>query len=203
MNNIPEISCIYKIVSPTGKIYIGQTTNANKRYCTYRKKNCKRQLKLYNSIVKYGWESHIFEIIHICPESDLNEMEVFYIKEYNSFNTKHGLNLLSGGNHPKVSNETKEKISKSSKGNTKWLGKRHTEESINKMRISHSGHTTSNETKTKMSLTRKGRIPWNKGIGHSDETKLKMRLSAPKSHSKEHVINQANANMRNRINNTK
>lgn len=193
MNNIPEVICIYKITSPTGKIYIGQTINANKRYCTYRKKNCKNQSKLYNSIIKHGWESHIFEIIHTCTESELNEMEIRYIKEYNSFNTINGLNLKSGGNRQKLSDETRQKISESSKGNTKWLGRKHTKESKLKMSISQSGRTCSDETKLKMSETRKGRPAWNKGVKHTEETKRKMRASSPKTHSKEHIINQANS----------
>jgi hypothetical protein len=148
---------------------------------------------LYNSIIKYGWEKHVFEVIHICTETELNELETFYIKEFNSFNTKNGLNLLSGGKHFKMSDETKRKISESSKGNTKWVGRKHSEESKFKMRLSQSGHTTSEEAKLKMSITRKGRLTWNKGIKHTEETKRKMSLSAPKHHSKEHTINSANA----------
>jgi len=193
MNNIPEVICIYKITSPTNKIYIGQTINAKKRFSAYRKKNCKKQIKLFNSIIKYGWENHLFEIIHECNESVLNELEVYYINKFNSFNTKNGLNLLSGGNHFKASDETKEKMSNASKGNTKWLGKKHTDESKIKMSLSQKGRKTSDEAKEKMSKIRKGRTAWNKGIKHTEETKIKMRISAPKTHSLEHIVNNRNA----------
>ena len=54
---------IYKIINPKGKIYIGQSTNLKKREDSYEKLRCDKQYKLYNSLQKYGWEQHIFEII--------------------------------------------------------------------------------------------------------------------------------------------
>jgi group I intron endonuclease len=92
-----KICGIYKITSPTGKIYIGQSKDINKRIEPYKNARCKNQTKLYNSIIKYGWNSHVLNVIHTCCESKLNELEYYYIKEYDSFNTEHGLNLTSGG----------------------------------------------------------------------------------------------------------
>jgi predicted GIY-YIG superfamily endonuclease len=47
---------IYKLTSPSGKIYIGKTRNFIKR-CDQHKKKSETQCKypLYNSIRKYGW----------------------------------------------------------------------------------------------------------------------------------------------------
>lgn len=51
-------------------------------------------------------------------------------------------------------------------------GKKHSEESIQKMRESHLGHTLSEESKKKLSNSlkgkNKGRAPWNKGITKDD-----------------------------------
>lgn len=59
---------IYKITSPSNKIYIGQTWDWIKRKSVYRRNACKGQIKLYNSLVKYGFINHILEIIHELPE---------------------------------------------------------------------------------------------------------------------------------------
>jgi len=106
---------IYKITSPNNKIYIGQSIDIENRVKkNYSKGLCKNQIFLYNSIKKYGWNNHKFEIVKECMINELNYLEKFYIKFYNSFNTKNGLNLRSGGSSTsKVSEITKEKMSKS------------------------------------------------------------------------------------------
>lgn len=111
-----KICGIYKITSPSGKIYIGQSNNIFRRKWEYASKKCCDQPKLYNSIIKYGWENHNFEIIYECNENELNYYERYYINYYSSFNSKHELNLTEGGDHYKLSKETKQKISKSRKG---------------------------------------------------------------------------------------
>ena len=57
------MTTIYKITNPKGKVYVGQTTNYRKRLNHYRILHCKRQQKLYNSLHKYGFNNHVFEII--------------------------------------------------------------------------------------------------------------------------------------------
>jgi group I intron endonuclease len=73
---------IYKIISPTNKIYIGQSTNIEKRFEGYKKLYCKTQTKLYNSLKKYGWESHKTEILEECTENDLLERETYWKNYY-------------------------------------------------------------------------------------------------------------------------
>lgn len=102
---------IYRVTSPKKYIYVGQSINIKRRKKEYhRLENCKGQLRLYNSLKKYGWKAHKFEIIHLCKESQLNKLEIHYIKFFNSFNTSHGLNLTSGGSQGKRSEETKAKM---------------------------------------------------------------------------------------------
>jgi group I intron endonuclease len=95
-----NISTIYKITNPSGKVYIGQTTNFEKRMSYYRLGRAKRQKKIHNSIQKYGWESHTVEMLYAGPltEEGLNQLEIHYIRIYNSF--KEGLNLTEGGEKP-------------------------------------------------------------------------------------------------------
>jgi group I intron endonuclease len=89
---------IYKITSPSGKIYIGQSVDIDKRWRKYQWKQCRGQIKLYNSFVKYGVENHTFEILEECSIEELNDKEEFYIKHYNCFDSAIALNLKSGGN---------------------------------------------------------------------------------------------------------
>ena len=49
-----RICGIYKITSPSGKIYIGQSKDINLRIIYYKNARCKCQQKLYYSILKYG-----------------------------------------------------------------------------------------------------------------------------------------------------
>lgn len=87
-----KICGIYKITSPKGKIYIGQSKNIKKRWYSYVNLYCKSQPKIYNSLKKYGVSSHKFEVIHICNLNELDELELFYIDFYQSFKNNIGLN---------------------------------------------------------------------------------------------------------------
>lgn len=106
---------IYKITNPVGQSYIGQTINWNRRYYRYSKLLCKRQPKIYNSLKKYEFKNHIFEILmENIPQVFLNDMEIEYIKIYDTF--KNGLNLSEGGginpmNNPESRNKLKRPIS--------------------------------------------------------------------------------------------
>lgn len=154
---------IYKITSPNRRIYIGQSKNINLRTKYYKSNNCKGQIKIYNSIKKYGWEKHKFEIIHQCKEVELNELEKYYIELYQTYNSKHGLNLKEGGDCP-----------------PSWLGKKHSEETRKKMSqwqigkpSKHLGHKHSDLTKIKISKSKIGK----KRKSFSEETKYKMRIA--------------------------
>lgn len=81
---------IYKITSPTGKIYIGQSVDIEARWAAYFKLRAKGQAKLHSSLIKYGPESHQFEILLECEQSCLNEKERFYQEQYDTL--RNGLN---------------------------------------------------------------------------------------------------------------
>jgi group I intron endonuclease len=149
---------IYKITSPTKKIYIGQSINIEKRQSQYRNLNKKGIGNyIYNSLKKYGYENHKFEIIEECSIEQLNEKEIYWINFFDC--VKYGLNLKEGGTKGKhtfktkniirlkatgrkLSNEAKEKISQSKIGNKYSLGKKRTEETKQKMSISYKGEYT-------------------------------------------------------------
>ena len=131
---------IYKIVSPSGKVYIGQSVDIRQRKYQYKsacKYKNKTQLgpKLYNSFIKYGWELHIFEVIEECTIELLKERETFHKQQHiNEFGWKTALfcEIYDLGGGPK-SDAIKIKISNSNKG------KNISEETKNRMRQSHLG----------------------------------------------------------------
>ena len=77
-------SGIYKITNPRGRIYIGQSVHLFKRKKNYiTRKGISEQVKIYNSIKKYGWDNHIWEIIELCCVERLNERERYWQDFYN------------------------------------------------------------------------------------------------------------------------
>ncbi len=115
------ITGIYKITSPSGKIYIGQSINVKKRWDKYRRLDCKVQIKLYRSLLKYGFEQHKFEIIEECSEDQLLERETYW-KQYYKVLEIPSLCCRMDGRGGKLSDETKKNISNALIGKPKPLG---------------------------------------------------------------------------------
>jgi group I intron endonuclease len=156
---------IYKITSPSNKIYIGQSVNIEKRFIGYKRmyvKN-KKQIKLHRSFLKYGVVNHIFEIVQECLEQELNNYERYYQELYNCLNN--GLNCVltkTNDKSGKVSIETLKKMSEASMGNQNWLGKKHTQETKDKISLTKTGIKFTDEINK--SKGRKGRVSNRKGI---------------------------------------
>ena len=147
-----KICGIYKITSPSGRVYIGQSINITERFNNYRKSLPKGQRKLYNSFVKYGFKNHSAEIIEECNLELLNIRERYWQEYYDCL--KKGLNcILTSTDEIKsvVSEETKRRQSQAK------IGSKH-----------------SDETKLKMSSSRSGEKNTNYGKKFSDEHKLKL-----------------------------
>jgi group I intron endonuclease len=76
-----KIIGIYKITSPSGKIYIGQSIDFLGRKQHYKYMNSIGNIIL-NSIKKYGWENHIHDVIEECSIEQLNERETYWKQYY-------------------------------------------------------------------------------------------------------------------------
>jgi len=85
---------IYKITNPKNKVYIGQSIDIDRRWNEYKKLQCSQSKKIFNSLKKYGWENHIFEILEECSIEIINDKEEYYILLYNSH--INGLNIKLG-----------------------------------------------------------------------------------------------------------
>lgn len=169
---------IYKITSPTKKIYIGQSINIERRFETYKKLHCKKQLKLYRSFLKYGTENHTFEIVEECKKEELNSKEQYYQFLFDCIG-KSGLNckITSSKNiSGRLSNETKEKISKTLSGQKRPfmnMEYKKTKEWKEKMSKSMLGKKHSSETKQKMSKSLLGN---KRGLNKKMSEKEKLNL---------------------------
>lgn len=173
-----KICGIYLIKSPSGKVYIGQSVDIKRRFKRYRLFGAKEQPALHRSILKYGFEKHHVSILAECERGELNTMESEFIKKYNSFNSKIGLNLTSGGGQNWViSEETRMKMKLRPR-------KKHSQETKEKMRLSalgknkgkpspRKGVKLSEQTKNKIKANHAHSRPWT-GRKHTDEAKYKM-----------------------------
>jgi group I intron endonuclease len=110
---------IYKITSPKGRVYIGQSIHIERRFNNYKKLcSCKEQPKLYNSLIKYGPHLHIFEITEECDIEKLNERERYW-QDFHNVLSENGLNCRlteTTDKSGKMSEETKMNLSQKHKG---------------------------------------------------------------------------------------
>lgn len=143
---------IYKIISPSGRVYIGQSINIEKRKIDYANLLCKGQRLIYYSLKKYGWEAHKFEVLHELPDdaerSVLNYYEKLYIKQFKDAGTPM-LNIADGGFGGAQPKEIAKRTAEKNKGNVPW----------NKgMKGFRAGRITSDETKKRISEAHKGKV---------------------------------------------
>ena len=138
---------IYNLIFPNGKVYIGQTKQEIQKRWGFQGKGYKNCPKVYNAILKYGWENVKKEILYDkLNHNDANMLEIKLITEvYNSNNNNFGYNIENGGNTIGThSEETKRKIGEGNKGKIVSL------ETREKIRQAKLGKKASNEAKEKL-----------------------------------------------------
>lgn len=125
-----------------GKVYIGQTIQRMKVRLNSHF-NTSRSPMIHNALNKYGRDGFKINILCECSsKEELNKMEKYYIKYYDSTNRSIGYNISSGGDGTfgyRHTQESKDKMSKTRKGmfsgkNNHFYGKKHSYETKLKMR---------------------------------------------------------------------
>lgn len=155
---------IYKITSPSGKIYIGQSVDILNRWKQYNlPSQTKSQYKIHRSLKTHKIENHKFEIICECEINELDQLETlykkFYLNKLGSWSKVLFCDLHDRGGGPK-SQEHKDKIG-----------------------LGNKGKTITQEHKYIISRAHKGLI-------YSDESKLRIsNAKKGKPHTKEHNLN--------------
>lgn len=84
---------IYKITSPNGRIYIGQSIDLERRRTSYSRQDCGGQPRLHKSLAKYGFFKHTFEIVEECLFEELNIRERYWQDLYDVLGEM-GLNCI-------------------------------------------------------------------------------------------------------------
>jgi len=204
---------MYKIYLITNllnhKKYVGITKfSLEERFSQHTKKG----FLLTEAIKKYGEQKFSIELIEEVESAErAYELEIFYIKEYNT-KAPNGYNLTDGGDgivgwqptneyrqecservkqlhkNKKIgmygkthTEETKQKMSESLKGNQNCLGRVLSEETKSKISSSHKGKKLSDSTKNKIKENHHNVSGENNpmyGKKHSPETIEKIRQKA-------------------------
>lgn len=84
------------------KVYIGQSIDIERRWNDHKYKlnnNKHENLHLQDSFNKYGESNFVFSILCECETDQLNDLEIYYIDKYKSYNSKYGYNLTFGGDY--------------------------------------------------------------------------------------------------------
>lgn len=130
------MAIIYKITSPSNRIYVGKTFDLRKRINAHRhsvKKKNTSHVILINSLRKHGFDEHIFEVIEECDDKLIDEREIYWIKELNAYNADNpmGMNMTLGGDGQRGKLDERRKviaINNLFKNGNQFKGKHHTEE---------------------------------------------------------------------------
>ena len=208
---------IYKITSPSGRHYIGQSIDIDRRKKQYQRVT-KNQTFLYNSLKKYGFDSHDFSVLETIDGEKLSNAELiqwldakelFYSLKFNSM-FPDGLNLRIGRGQGRCSDEAKKRNSESHIGvkrlpfSEEWKyklgsstrGIPRSEEVKAKIRKSNSGENCymfgkhlSEKTKRKISKKTRGSNNAMFGKHHTEEAKRK--ISKPCAESTKQKISEA------------
>jgi len=149
---------IYQIRNTlNGKIYIGSSNNKHIRWGSHKsqlKRNCHHSKYLQNAWNKYGKKYFVFEMLEILEdEEDLHSVEQAYLD-----------NLQPEYNVGKCVRSA-------------MIGRTHTEEAREKLRLANLGHVVTEETRKKIGDANRGERNGMWGKKMSDEAKKKIGKS--------------------------
>lgn len=107
-------NCVYILIFPNTKYYIGQTNDLIARLRTHCSSVNTFCISLHRAIKKYK----SFECVTLKRDltlEEMNEVEKEYIEKLGANKPENGYNLTSGGDNYKRSYETRQKMSESAK----------------------------------------------------------------------------------------
>lgn len=159
---------IYMLTSPSGKSYVGQTLNYQRRLREHKSSKKHNKCKaIFYAIEKYGWDSFKKVVLHEgLTKEKANELEISVISEMNTV-VPNGYNISLGGagSSYEKSVETRKKISQAQ------IGRKQSEETKIRLSIAHTGKKLSADHVEKIRNANKGRK-------YSEEFSRKMSLIA-------------------------
>ena len=198
-----EIGRLYVATNTkTNKVYVGQTRRDVRQRMLRHFRDAKKgsPLRFHQALRKHGEDAFDFREVAVGPAGDwLNAMEIALIAAYGSFgrgyNSSKGGDGIVGSQHLRGrprSAETRARISAAQKEVWKdrpgtFLGRKHTPEAIEKIRLAHLGKKASAEARANMSAAHVGKHhagTFAKGYKHPEAARQKMsedRKGVPKT----------------------
>lgn len=154
------MSGIYRIVSPSGRVYVGQTRQSfGERFRHYRALHCERQHKLHSSLLKYGVAAHAFEILE-----DFSDRSAIYPATIDAFEEAIYLEYVAAGF--RMLNVRRP-----------GLYPKHSLETITRIRAKALGRKPPIETVLKREATKRRNGTTGKGVPKSESTRRKISES--------------------------
>lgn len=150
---------LYKHTSPSGKVYIGITSQSPET----RWRGGKGYISnphFYNAILKYGWDNFRHEILAAgLTRDEACAMEQALIALHNSDDPSCGYNRTTGGDHTTFSAESRKKLSESHRGenNPNW-GKPMSDAQRQKISAANRGRCHGAEARRKMSEAKRAQV---------------------------------------------
>ena len=141
---------IYKITSPSGKVYIGRTKDFSSRMADHKfdATSGRKDQALHRAIRKHGWENMVKEVIDETTKNKIVALESYYIGKYdsikegynNTINTSDGGNVWEGKEDTEQFKDFKNLMSEVTTGeNNGMFGRTHSEETRAKMKAKAAG----------------------------------------------------------------
>jgi len=177
-----------------GKVYIGITSTSLEKRAGLNGNNYSKNTLFYRAIQKYGWDNFEHTIMYTgLGYHEAAEKEKDLIRAFHSTDPLFGYNLSSGGESGNagchMSSELKaiHSAAMSGRNNPFWgcfgelhpaFGRRHSEETKEKIGAAHRGKIVSDSTKKKQSEYRKSVLSWS---GESNPMYGKTGDKAPQS----------------------
>jgi len=169
----------------SGKRYIGQSNDMFRRRTEHKKllkKHAHGNEYLQRAWDKYGENEFEFCVLEFCPKEMLGWKEIEWIEIHQTYQKNFGYNITLGGEAPKLSEETRRKISESSKG------RKHSEETKQKLRDAWKKRPPiPAEVRKKMADAIRGKNHYLYGKHMSDEAKRKSSESHKAFHQRKKI----------------
>ena len=173
----------------SGKRYIGQSIDIFRRMAEHRKLlrgNRHGNGYFQKAWLKYGEDGFEFSVIEFCPQEVLSWKEEEWISKHQTTKKEFGYNGTAGGEAPKLTEEIKNKISKS------HTGKKHSEGTRQKMRNAWEHRPPiSFETRKKMADSIRGEKHYLWGKKIPIETRKKLSESHKAFHQSKRIALEA------------
>ena len=170
---------VYKLTNDNNsKVYIGVSQNPENRLKQhrYQARSSATQTPLYRAMRKYGVDAFEMTILYGSRDHNhvFNEMEGYFIREYNSIHPSFGYNLTTGGEgspeNRKVAQLRKEKLKISETRKRSWASKTPEEMEDFRTKMKGVGANISEDTRKKRSAAAKAQ--------HSDLNKSRKHKQA-------------------------